>query len=202
MKSTGMSVNPYDYENRAGVLPISWEDFHALCKGLAAALAPIQLEIILPIGRGGYYPGTLIAHILQLEVYPIRLSRRVNDIVIHASPQWLLEPPAAVKDRRIVIVDEICATGETLLLAKEKALQLGAASVRTAVLYAHTRNTDTPDYIGLISDSLILNPWDREVYRDGAFHPHPEYVEALNQQGLEPTPRLLVLAETTHIAKR
>jgi uncharacterized protein len=196
-----MSSNPYDYENRSGLLPISWEDFHSLCKGLAAALASYQPEIILPIGRGGYYPGTLIAHLLQVEVYPIRLSRRINDIVTHTSPQWQLEPPAAVKGRRIVIVDEICATGETLQLAKQKALELGAASVRSVVLYAHTRNTDSPDYIGLISDALILNPWDREVYRDGAFHPHPEYVQAIQQQGLDPETALHIPLSTTKIAK-
>ncbi len=193
-----MSSNPYDYENRSGLLPISWENFHSLCKGLAAALAPFQPEIILPVGRGGYYPGTLIAHILQVEVNPIRLSRRVNDIVTHTLPQWLLEPPAAVRGRRIVIVDEICATGETLLMAKDKVIELGAVSVRTAVLYAHTKNTATPDYVGIISDALILNPWDREVYRDGAFHPHPEYVQALQQQDLDPA---IVLRNSTNPAK-
>jgi hypoxanthine phosphoribosyltransferase len=82
-----MSKNPYDYENRTGIRPISWEDFHSLCKGLVVAISAFQPEIILPIGRAGYYPGTLIAHLLQTELYPVRLSRRVNDIVTHQSPQ-------------------------------------------------------------------------------------------------------------------
>ncbi len=87
--------NPYDYENRVGIRPISWEDFHGLCKGLAMAVALFQPEIILPIGRAGYYPGTLLAHMLQVELYPVRLSRRVRDVVTYASPQWLVEPPPA-----------------------------------------------------------------------------------------------------------
>ena len=76
-----------------GVRPITWEDFHGICKALAVAASTLQPEIILPIGRGGYYPGTLLAHLLQTEIYPVRLSRRVNDIVEYESPQWIVEPP-------------------------------------------------------------------------------------------------------------
>jgi len=115
-----MSDNPYDYENRAGIRPISWQDFHGLCKGLAVAVSPFEPEIILPIGRAGYYPGTLIAHMLQCDIYPIRLSRRVKDVVAHQTPQWLLEPPKVVQGRRVVIVDEICSTGETINVVSRK----------------------------------------------------------------------------------
>jgi uncharacterized protein len=179
-----MTSNPYDYENRQGLLPISWEYFHGLCKGLAAAASTFNPEIILPIGRGGYYPGTLISHLLQAEVYPVRVSRRVNDVVTYKSPQWLLEPPAAVKGRRILIVDEIASSGETLQVVKDKVMQIGAAEARSAVLYAHSWGTEVPDYIGIISDALILNPWDREIFIEGQFIFHPEYIGAFKEQKL------------------
>lgn len=197
-----MSDNPYDYENRAGVRPISWQDFHGLCKGLAIAIASFQPEIILPIGRAGYYPGTLIAHLLQCEIYPVRLSRRVKDIVTYQSPQWLLEPPkAVVQGRRVVVVDEICSTGETIRLVTQKVADMGAQTVKSAVLYAHSKGVSIPDYIGLISDALLLNPWDREIWKDGAFQFHPEYVEALEQQGVRAGESLLVGAEVIRAAK-
>lgn len=196
-----MSQRPYDYSTRKGIHPISWEDFHGLCNALAAAASRFEPEIILPVGRGGYYPGTLISHMLQIEIYPVRLSRRVNDVVKHASPQWMVEPPAAVAGKRVLVVDEICSTGETIQLVKEKAESLGAAAVRSAVLYAHTWGVSVPDYIGLISDELILNPWDREIYKDGEFHFHPEYVEALKQQGLEASPELLIPSGESKLAK-
>jgi uncharacterized protein len=196
-----MSANPYDYVNRSGLLPISWNDFHALCKGLVVAVAPFQPQIILPIGRAGYYPGTLMAHLLQVEIYPVRLSRRLRDVVTYKSPQWLLEPPAAVKGCRVLVVDEICSTGETITMVKQKALALGATEVRTAVLYAHTRGVAVPDYIGLISDALVLNPWDREIWKDGRFQFHPEYVQALREQGLPAGSSLLIGVEAAKIAK-
>ena len=196
-----MSKPPYDYANRSGVCPISWADVHALCKGLARAVAGFEPQLILPIGRAGYYPGTLLAHMLQVEVYPIRLSRRVRDVVTHERPQWLVEPPPLVGGRRVLVVDEVCSTGETLVMAKEKVTALGAEAVRSAVLYAHSRAVAVPDYVGLITDALILNPWDREILVDGAFQPHPEYVAALAEQGLAPDDILPMDLPEIQIAK-
>jgi hypothetical protein len=196
-----MSHNPYDYENRKNIQLISWEDFHSLCKGLAQAIFPFHPELILAIGRGGFYPGTLIAHILQTELYPIRISRRVNDNITYKTPQWLVEPPPIVKDRRVVIIDEISDSGETILMVKEKVEAMGAKAVKSAVLYAHTWGMAVPDYIGLITDALLLNPWDREIFNEGRFQFHPEYVGALAQQGLKADRSLLINTAVIKIAK-
>ena len=193
-----MTDASYDYASRSGVRPISWDEFHGLVKALVVAVAPWRPEVVLPVLRGGAYAGTLLAHLLQIEIYPVRLSRRQDDVVVREAPRWLVEPPAAVRGRRVLVVDEMCSSGQTLRMVKEQALALGAAEVRTATLYAHTWGADAVDYTGLITDELVMNPWDREVYRDGAFIFHPEYVAALAQQGvaadtslLIPAPRLL-----------
>lgn len=196
-----MSQDSYDYAKRKGINPISWEDFHGICKALASSVAQFNPEVILPIGRGGYYPGTLIAHLLQAEIYPVRISRRVHDVVKFAEPQWIVPPPEEVARHRVLIVDEICDSGETLLMVREKCLALGASQVKSAVLYSHTPSVYVPDYIGIITDELLLNPWDREVYRDGGFHFAPEYVEALAHQGVEATPDLLIPARPFQLAK-
>ena len=196
-----MSQNSYDYSTRKGIQPISWEDFHGICKALALSLSHFQPEVIVPIGRGGYYPGALLAHLLQVEIYPVRVSRRINDIVIYNEPQWVIPPPAEIAHRRAVIVDEICDSGETIVMVKNKCLDLGASQVKSAVLYAHTKAVHVPDYIGIITDELLLNPWDREVFRDGEFRFNPEYAEALQKQGLEANSKFLIPAKAFRLAK-
>jgi hypoxanthine phosphoribosyltransferase len=196
-----ISDNPYDYENRHGVHPVSWEEFHGLCKGLAMVIAAFQPEIILPVGRGGFYPGTLISHLLRCEVYPIRLSRRVDDKVVYSVPKWIVKPPTIVKGCRALIVDEISSSGETISIAKAEILSMGAAAVKSAVLYAHTWGSKIPDYIGLITDELLLNPWDREIYHGGEFRFNPEYLNALDKQGLELDSLLLMNIPASSIAK-
>lgn len=197
-----MSESSYDYTTRTGVRPISWDDFHGLVKALAVAVAPWWPEGVLPVLRGGAYPGALLAHLLQIEVYPVRLSRRQDDVVVRQTPLWLMEPPAAVRGRRVLVVDEMCSSGQTLRMVKARALELGAAGARTATLYSHTWGVDAVDYTGLITDELVLNPWDREIYRDGGFHFHPEYADALAEQGVATNPSLLIPAPPFVAAKK
>lgn len=197
-----MSTNPYDYENRQGTLPISWNDFHGICRALAKAVSSYQPDLILPIGRGGFYPGTLLSHLLRTEIYPIRVSRRVGDVVVYEDPQWIVRPPEQVKDQRILIVDEISSTGGTLQMVKAELFKMGAKEVRSMVMYAHSWSTETPDYIGIISDALIMNPWDREICQDGEIIPHPEYIEALTEQGIAPDPWFLIPATPYEAAKQ
>lgn len=84
---------------------------------------------------------------------------------------------------------------------KQKVEVLGASAVRTAVLYAHSWSAHIPDYIGLISDALLLNPWDREVVQAGHFQFHPEYVEALAQQNIVVDASLLIPTVVIQVAK-
>jgi hypoxanthine phosphoribosyltransferase len=196
-----MSEGSYDYSKRRGVRPIAWEDFHGLCRALATAVLVFDPHIILAVGRGGYYPGTLLAHILQVDIYPVLLTRRVHDVPTYATPRWILNVPAEVKNRRVLVVDEISSTGETLSVVKQRCVELGVLTVRTAVLYAHSGGSKLPDYIGLISDELLINPWDREILTAHGFQLHPEYAGALAQQGLNATSDLLVTTTPYTLAK-
>lgn len=73
--------------------------------------------------------------------------------------------------------------------------------VKSAVLYAHSKAVHVPDYIGIITNELLLNPWDREVFRNGGFHFNPEYAEALAHQGLEAKAEFLIPARFFRLAK-
>ncbi len=189
------------YAERRGIRPIDWESFHALCKGLGLAVSRFDPDMILGIARGGLYPATLLSNMLGKEFYPIRLTRRVSDVKRFEQPRWRTRPPRAVKGQKVLIVDEICGSGRTLNMAREETLRLGARDVRLASLFAHESGRAIPDYIGLISDELILNPWDRELLVNGQYVFHPEYVYALAQQGIEATPDLLLGIATASTGK-
>ncbi len=181
-----MNINYDNYETRQGVQPISWEDYHAICRGLALALTPFDPQVILGIARGGLYAGTLISHLLRKDFYAIYLTRRHLDQKVSELPMWLVRPPEIVRDQRVLVVDEISSSGNTLRMAKQELKRMGAKDVRCAVMYTHSWGTEVPDYIGLISDALLLNPWDREVVQDGQIISNPEYVFALSAQEIDP----------------
>ncbi|GAC1398951.1 MAG: hypothetical protein NVSMB52_12500 [Chloroflexota bacterium] len=192
----------YSYENRQGVLPISWEDFTGLCKGLALAIAPFQPDVILGVARGGLYPATFLSHVLRAEMYPIRITRRFQDEVVYEQPTWLVRPPDCVAGAKVLIVDEICDSGGTLTKIQDEVSRLRAAETRTAVMYSHLSGRTIPDYIGIISDALIINPWDREIVSGGKFAPHPEYLHAFRQQGIDSPLSTFSVPQARTIAKK
>jgi hypoxanthine phosphoribosyltransferase len=196
------SRSPYDYSHRDGVRAISWNDFHGICKALALGVRAFDPEAIVAVARGGLYPGTLLSHLLRRELYPVRITRRVADVVVHESPIWIVEPSPLVAGKRVLVVDEIASTGETIAIVAERVRACGATEVRTAVMYAHSWGIERADYVGLVTDALLLNPWDREALTpDGRFDWHPEYRGAFEQQGREPDASLLIDATPFVLAR-
>lgn len=175
-------MRSYNYSQRVGLEPVSWERFEALVRQLAVQIETHEPQIIIGIARGGLFPATMLSFILRREFYPVRLTRRLNDAVVSQQPTWLVKPPDKVRGRRVLVVDEIADSGRTIAMAAEEIRRMGASHVRTAVLYAHTWADPRPDYVGLTSDALILNPWDREVLVEGQFVTHPELAAALRLQ--------------------
>lgn len=176
-------MQSYDYANRQGIEEISWERFAALSAQLAELLAATGVEIIVGVARAGLFPATAVACALRRELYPVRVTRRLNDEVAFAQPIWRVGIPEAVTGKVVAVVDEIADTGETLVMVAEAARAQGAAHVVTATLVSHTWAKPMPDAVALVSDALVLFPWDQQVYLEGAWRPHPELTAAIEAQG-------------------
>jgi hypothetical protein len=177
-------MHSYDYAHRTGVEAISWERFAGLAAKMAEALAGRQVEVIVGIARAGLFPATAVACSLRCELYPVRVTRRVNDEVVFDRPVWKVDVAPDVAGKRVAVVDEMADTGETLALVAARVRERGAAQVVTVSLAAHTWAQPQPDVVALLSDALVLFPWDRRVFAGGQWLPHPEVVQALAAQGL------------------
>lgn len=165
-----------------GVHQISWEEFQEICRSLVEKTLPEHFDIILGIARGGLYPGTLISAMLQKEFYPLRLTRRENDQVKFEKPVWKIDVTDDVFSKRILVVDDISDTGETIRLVVERTLEKGASKVSTLTLVTHSWSSPNPDYFGMESDELIIFPWDTQILVNNTWQLHPELQEALKKQ--------------------
>ncbi len=179
-------MKPYDYAHRKGVEEISWERFGQLTRSLAEQLAPHKVEAVIGIARAGLFPATALAAMLRREMYPVSITRRVEDRVVFEKPVWRVDVPALVRGRRVAVVDEMADSGETLATVCARALERDAAQVVSVALVSHTWASPAPQISALVTDALVIFPWDREVYADGRWQMHPELVTALRAQGLDP----------------
>jgi hypothetical protein len=85
-----------------------------------------------------------------------------------------------VADRRVLLVDEICDTGETLRLALAAVRDVGPSQVRTATSLIH-KGGYVPDYYALEAEGAVIFPWDREVLSEDGLVVNPEYEELLEE---------------------
>jgi len=180
------AMRSYDYEHRTGVEMINWNRFDQLCKTLAEQLAARKVEAIIGIARAGLFPAVFLAYALRVELYPVRLTRRVNDEVKYTHPVWKVDVPADVEGQVVAVVDEIADTGETLAIAAERVKERGALEVVTVSLVSHSWAKPKPDLTALVSDALVLFPWGREVYDQKEWRPNPELAHALKLQERNP----------------
>ena len=153
-----------------GVLSVDWPFFGEICRALALRVArDYQPEIVLGVAKAGVIPGVVVASILQCEFTSMTVTRREED----AAPVLVSGPPATIRGRRILVVDETCDTGSTMRLALSEVRALKPAEVRSAVSFK--TGEYAPDYHAFETDSFIILPWDREIVQAGELVVRPEY---------------------------
>ena len=169
-----MSPRRYTADPAKGVLQVEWPLFGELSRALALKVARDWMpDMVVGIATAGVVPGAAVAAILGKEFHSIVVTRRHGDGEVRETPAVLGAAPAAVRGRRVLIVDETCDTGSTMRLALAAVVHGGAADVRTAVSFK--TGPFAVDYHALETESIIVLPWDREVLVNGELVPTPKY---------------------------
>src|SRR5690606_8400784 len=101
------------------LLELSWEFFGELCRALALKVAGdgYRPDLVIGIAKAGVIPGAVVASILRTDFYSLKISRDAGGGQSRARPQILSAAPKDAAGKRVLVVDEICTSGETLRLA-------------------------------------------------------------------------------------
>ncbi len=135
------------------VLEVDWTFFGELCRSLALRVAgSFDPEIVVGIAKAGVIPGAVVASILQRDFAAMAVTRHDAD----RRPTLVTAPPPSVRNRRVLVVDETCDSGDTLKLALSEIKKHAPADVKSAVSFATSRYA--PDFVALKTDSIIILP--------------------------------------------
>jgi hypoxanthine phosphoribosyltransferase len=145
----------------ARVTELSWAAFdihlQALARSIVRRFVP---DAVVGVAHGGVFVGGALASALGADFFPVRISRRSR---VHSTkaqrPRLFGSMPRELKGKRVLIVDDVSASGETLTLAKKLASKVGARVLRTATLVKRTGGY-AADFSALTSDALFVFPWD------------------------------------------
>ena len=175
-----MSPRRQTVDPSQGVLHVEWPLFGELSRALALKVSrSYDPEVVVGVATAGVIPGAVVAAMLGKEFHSIVISRRYRSDGPRDTPAVFSAAPSEVRDRRVLIVDETCDSGETLRLAVASIVNAGATEVRTAVGFK--TGSYEPDFHALATESTIILPWDREVIVDGELAANPIYSDALEE---------------------
>jgi hypoxanthine phosphoribosyltransferase len=156
------------------VIDLDWAMFGELCRALALKVArDYDPEIIVGIERAGVIPAAVIASILEVEYFSVKIGRRGEEQV-RQRPEIFSAVPPQVAGKRVLIVDEITTSGDTLRLALAAVRGAHPAEVRTATSFARSTGYQ-PDYSALTMDAEVVFPWDRQVFEGDELVENPRY---------------------------
>jgi uncharacterized protein len=163
------------------VFELNWEVFGELCRALALRVyRDYDPDLVIGIATAGVIPAAVIADILQIDFYSMKISRRMGGQLVRDRPELLSTAPVQAAGKRVLLVDELTTSGDTLRIALAALRDVMPAELRTATCFSRPGGY-APDYTALPTDSLIVFPWDRQVVEDGELVVHPTYRGVLEE---------------------
>ena len=148
---------------------MTWAQFDEAVNGMAREIAADSpLDLVVGIAPGGLYVGSALATALGKPFHPVRILGRSRDPLTGRMPK-VMAMPRQVKGARILLVDDVVASGLTMGRAVESAKKSGARRIRTAALLCRGQGV-TPDWTVLVMEGPLVFPWDYgPVTEDGRF---------------------------------
>lgn len=159
---------------RSLVREMTWAQFDETVQALAREIsATYRCDMVVGIAPGGLYVGSALASAFGTPFHPVRILGRTRDPLTGRMPK-VMAMPREVKGARILLVDDVIASGMTLQRAIDVARKTGARQIRTATLLSRDQGASA-DWTVLVMDSPLVFPWDYgPVTEDGRFDLAPE----------------------------
>ncbi len=146
---------------KKAVRELGWAAFGEVARTLAGRISlRYRPSVVVGIAKGGIFVGGAISAVLGAEFYPVRIEKRRRDA--GPKPEAVATELPDLHGKKVLVVDDVAATGATLARARALARKSGAKEVRTAVLVARPLGA-RPDFAAFETDELVLFGWDYEL---------------------------------------
>ena len=169
---------------------ISWPEVQRLCHRLAIMIRSSGYvpDVVVAISRGGYVPARLICDYLDImALTSIRTEHYLSGSVKQA--QVIIRDPlcADIKDLRVLLVDDVNDSGDTLELVIKHLQTFHPREIRTAVMHRKTTTCFFEDYYArqIVKWRWLIYPWAVKEDISGFLQrlkPVPETMEQAQQQ--------------------
>lgn len=149
---------------------MTWNDVHRLSlmltkKVIESGYLP---DVLVGILRGGYIIARIVADILNVEELGVVEVKFYKSIGERAERPVITQPLILdVRDKNVLIVDDVVDSGRTLEIVSQQVRLRGAKNVKSAALFVKPRSIINPDYYVIKTTKWVLFPWEIcELFRE------------------------------------
>lgn len=155
------------YKKSEGTVNLTWQDVEQDVLDIIAKMKQDNFEpdVIISIARSGLIPASMIAYALgnkQLYVIKVdfsKVQKDGKDQELNERPTITQELSKDITGLKVLVVDEMVVSGETLKLVDAYMHIKNPAEARYAVLYKQPWAQFKPDYFGREIKEWPLYPW-------------------------------------------
>jgi len=143
---------------------VSWEEQYRLARVLASKVrsSGYRPDLVIAIGRGGYIPARILCDLLSIFRLTCVRAEHWGTPAEKGEKAVIRFPLCiAIQGERVLIVDDVTDTGDSMAAVLEHVKGLGPSEVRTAVLQHKEVSGFLPDYYAEVCPvwQWIVYPW-------------------------------------------
>ena len=142
---------------------VSWDQSYKMTFYLFEKITDDEFfpEVIVGIARGGWIPARLLADFYgNRRTANIKIEFYDNTSRISDDPIITQEISENVKDKIVLVVDDVADSGKSLMAAIEHIKEMGAKEIRTSTLYYKKHSIIKPEYYIKETEAWIVYPWE------------------------------------------
>ena len=149
---------------------VSFDEIFNMTKELAFKVADSGYEpdLLLAIARSGFVPGRLMSDFLgNSDLYALKVEHWLDTTAEHMDDAIIpVRSPLPVKDKRVLIIDDIVDTGRSAIQTLNYVKGLGAKETKTAVMLYLTVSELEPDYYSVKQSEWVWFIWFWNRFED------------------------------------
>jgi hypoxanthine phosphoribosyltransferase len=159
---------------------LSWDDVQLLSEKVSDKIRESGYvpDLMIAVSRGGFDPARIMSDQLDIRklaslqiIYYKGLNDRMDE------PEVLFPLNAQIEGLKVLVVDDVSDSGNSLIVVRKYIENMGAAEVKLATLHHKPWSKFKPDYFAEVVDEWIIYPWEpRESVQD--------LVEMLTEKGV------------------
>jgi hypoxanthine phosphoribosyltransferase len=147
----------------------TWRRLYLMLLGQAEKIreSSFKPDAIIAVSRGGWLPARVLADLLETGLGNVSVEFYVGVAETRKAPVLTQSASVAVAGKKVLVVDDVADSGESLKLVKAHVLQQGAKEARIATVYYKPWSLVKPDYYMMETRRWVVFPWElKETVRE------------------------------------